>query len=185
LFYGNRAEQMATIIPFLKDGLTRGERCIHIADEQSVEEVAQSLRAAAVDVRRQQKRGALLLLTKRETYLRSGKFDPRDMIASLRQMQEQALADGFAGIRGTGEMTWALGSEVGCDRLIEYEALLNSFFPGSSFLAICQYNFRRFSAAVVRGVLRTHPKCVLGGPVHDNLYYEPPKAVWDRDLKLN
>ena len=176
---------MAIIVPFLKAGLVQGEHCAYIADEQTVEEVAQSLRAAEVDVLREQKRGALLLLTKRETYLRSGTFDPQNMIAYWRQAHEQALADGFSGIRGTGEMTWALGSEDGYDRLIEYEALLNSFFPGSRSLAICQYNYRRFSAAVVRGVVRTHPKCMLDGRVNDNLYYETPRAVLGYEPQLN
>lgn len=70
-------------------------------------------------------RGAFLFLTQREAYLRSGEFDPRLMMAFLRQTEDETLAAGFTGLRVTGEMTWALGPETGCERLIEYEALIN------------------------------------------------------------
>jgi hypothetical protein len=36
---------------------------------------------------------------------------------------------GFTGLRSSGEMTWALGDDAGCDRVIEYEALLDDVFP--------------------------------------------------------
>src|SRR5438132_12368992 len=76
--YENEAEQMAVAIPFLKEGLVRGERCLYIGDDRSVEQIAQALTAAGVDVAHEQARLALSILTKRETYLKSGEeFDPQ------------------------------------------------------------------------------------------------------------
>jgi signal transduction histidine kinase len=74
-------------------------------------------------------------------------------------------------------MTWALGKECGCERLIEYEAKLNQFFPKSKSTAICQYNRKRFSPEIIRDVLRTHPVAILGDQVCPNLYFEDPKMV--------
>jgi hypothetical protein len=51
------------------------------------------------------------------------------MIALLESETEQALADGYAALRVTGEMGWALRGLPGSERLIEYEAKLNRFFP--------------------------------------------------------
>jgi PAS domain S-box-containing protein len=78
-----------------------------------------------------------------------------------------------------GEMSWALGVDghAGPAKLVEYEALLNEFFPGSASLAVCQYDRRRFAPEMVEDVLRTHPIAVLGDQVCPNLYYEPPAAV--------
>ncbi|MBI4495199.1 MAG: MEDS domain-containing protein [Chloroflexi bacterium] len=177
LIYEEPAEQMAAVIPFVQDGLARGERCVYIADDRTVDEVHSALEAVGVDVPGLSARGALALLTKRDAYLRSGSFDPEAMIAFLRQAVADALEAGFTGLRATGEMTWALGHEVGCDRLIEYEALLNDFFPGSRALAICQYNRRRFLPAIVHDVLRTHPIAILGDQVCPNPRYEPPRLV--------
>jgi hypothetical protein len=112
--YENATEQMAVAIPFLKEGLVRGERCLYIADDQTALQITQALEAASVVVAHEQARGALSILTKRETYLKSGdEFEPQAMIDFLRQAEVQAIADGFSGLRVLGEMTWALGREGG------------------------------------------------------------------------
>jgi signal transduction histidine kinase/CheY-like chemotaxis protein len=177
LVYENAAEQLAAAVPFLRAGLAQGERCLYIADERTTEEVAQALTAGRVNVPGECARGALRLLTGRESYLRSGRFDPRRMIAFLGEAVAEALAAGFTGLRATGEMTWALGPEVPSECLTEYEALLNDFFPRQRALGLCQYSRSRFPPAVLRDVLRTHPVAVLGGEACRNPYYEPPRMV--------
>ncbi|MBI4381898.1 MAG: PAS domain S-box protein [candidate division NC10 bacterium] len=177
LIYETVAEQWSAIIPYMKAGLDRGECCVYIADDATTERAAQALAGAGVDVPTALERGALVLLTKKDAYVRGGRFDPEAMLGLWRQLIERALANGFTGVRATGEMTWALGPEEGCTRLIEYEAKLNAFFPGSNALAVCQYHRPRFAPAVIRDVLRTHPLAVLGDQVCPNLYYESPDLV--------
>jgi signal transduction histidine kinase len=177
LIYETFEEQMAALVPFFQEGLARGECCAYIVDERTADEVAAALAAEGTDVEAARAGGALLFLTKRDAYLRSGAFDPQAMVAFIQQTQDDALAAGFTGLRVTGEMTWALGSETGCDRLIEYEALINRFFTGSRSLAICQYNRGRFPADIIRDTLRTHPMAVVGNEVHENLFYETPEMV--------
>ena len=177
LIYEDAAQQMAAIVPFVKAGLTRGECCLYVADHSTIGDVAAALTGAGVDVQRERERHALVLLTERDTYLRGGRFEPDAMIDLLRRAMARALDVGFTGLRATGEMIWALGPAIGCDRLIEYEAKLNTFFPGTRALAICQYDRRRFAPALIRNVLRTHPMAILGNQVCQNLYYESPDLV--------
>src|ERR1700726_3408416 len=82
--YETLAEQMAGAVPFLKDGLVRGERCLYVADDRTVAQIVDVLAFAGVDVTRECDRGALRLLTKGSTFLQSGEFDPRAMIDLLR-----------------------------------------------------------------------------------------------------
>jgi hypothetical protein len=177
LIYDTPEEQFAAAIPFMRDGLAREEQCLYIADERTVDEVRAALRAAGVDVETEEGGGALRIATKRQTYLRDGAFDPEAMINLLRAATAEAVGRGYKALRATGEMTWALGPELGTDRLIEYEALLNDFFPTSRALAICQYNRRRFGAGIIHGVLRTHPIVILGSHVCRNPYYRPADAA--------
>src|SRR3712207_766479 len=128
--------------------------------DRTVDEVRRSLHGAGVEVDAETERGGLSLVTKRDAYLRFGRFDPDEMVRFVGQSTEKARADGFSALRITGEMTWALGPEVGCERLIEYEVALNNYFPGSDALAICQYHRQRFSPSVIRDVLRTHPLAI-------------------------
>lgn len=161
----------------MKVGLNQGERCLYIADDRSMPDVQDALAAERVDVAAAQDNDRLVLLTKRETYLQNGTFDPDHMIAALSEMTQQALRDNCTGLRITGEMTWALGSETGCERLMEYERKLNEFFPGSRSHAICQYNRSRFTAEIIREVLRHHPLAVIGAEVYENPYYEPAEIL--------
>jgi hypothetical protein len=119
LLYEDRAGQRSAVAAFLAAGLARGQRCVFVADESTLEEVGQALEAAGIAVAREQERGALRLLTKRDCYLADGEFRPAAMVDLLRREEAQAIADGFAGAWLTGDMTWALGREPGCDRLIE------------------------------------------------------------------
>ena len=177
LIYENAAEQLATVVPYIQAGLARGERCLCIADDLSIAAVAQALAAAGTDVARERRRGALRMLTKQDSYLKSGKFDPQMMIGFLRSARHGVLADGFSGLRVTGEMSWALGPESGCDRLIEYEALLNTLAKDSPSMFLCLYDSTRFDPVVIHDVLRTHPIAIVGDLVCPNPYYEPPELV--------
>jgi signal transduction histidine kinase len=177
LVYETAEQQWDAIVPYMAEGLARNEACLYVVDDRSLEEVRQAFRSHGVDVEAHERSGQLLFATKREAYLRSGEFDPKAMIAFLMQTVEAAVAAGRSGFRVTGEMTWALGQECGCDRLIEYEALLSDFFPGNRVSAICQYSRERFSADIIRDVLRTHPVAILGNQVCPNLYYETPAMV--------
>lgn len=179
--YDSEAEQLGAAVPFVKEGLARGERCLYVADDCSAARILQALAAAGVDVEREQDRGSLRLLTKRQSYLPSATFEPQEMIRFLRWEEADALAAGFAGLRVAGEMTWALGPETTSERLIEFEALLNRFLEGSRSVILCQYNRNRFDPAIIHDVLRTHPVAVLGDQVCPNPYYEPPELMLSAD----
>jgi signal transduction histidine kinase len=172
--YSDPAEQADAMVRYIRSGLDSGEQSIYISDDRSGDEVRARLIDHGVDVGAASASRRLLLLTKRESYLHDGAFCPVQMIAFLRSAEQRALDQGCTGLRVTGEMTWALGPEVGCDRVIEYERALNEFFPGSRSHAICQYNRTRFGAEIIRDVLRTHPIAIVGQEVCPNPFYEPP-----------
>lgn len=175
--YESREQQRAAIVPFFREGLARGERCLYIADDRTVDEVKAYLADAGIDIEDATERGAFTIATKRNTYFKDGAFDPVAMIDLLGETVEDTIKRGFSGLRGSGEMTWALGDAQGCDRAIEYEALLNDFFPGKPFVALCQYNATRFAPGILLDVLRTHHYAVLGNEVCPNLYFEPREMV--------
>jgi PAS domain S-box-containing protein len=177
LVYESWQEQMAAFVPYLKQGLERNEACIYMVDDRTVGEVRAALIQGGIDVESEEKRGALTFATKRQSYIHTGNFDPDLMIQFLDKAVQDALRKGFDGYRITGEMTWALGDECGCDRLIEYEAKLNRYFPSSRSTAICQYNRTRFPPELIHDVLRTHPMAIIGDQVCPNPYFEDPKLV--------
>ncbi len=189
LIYETHQEQFAAVIPFIRIGLQRGEKCIYIADDNTTAQVLQAMREDAIDVDTALASGSLQVLTSKESYLKGGFFDPDRMISLLKETTNKALADGFSALRVTGEMTWALSGEKGADRLIEYENKLNYFFPKHRCLGICQYNAGLFSPGVILDVIFSHPKIIYGELVCDNFYYIKPEEAQsplspDRQLEM-
>lgn len=174
LLYETQAEQFAAIIPFMRIGLERGEKCLYVVDDNTAAVVVKAMLAEGIDVATASSSGQLALVSKQEAYLKQGYFDPDWMIAFLQSATEAAKADGFAALRVTGEMTWVLGGDPGSERVMEYEAKLNYFFPANDALAICQYNRKRISPEIIRNVIATHPLVISGGMVCRNHYYLPP-----------
>jgi len=172
--YETEEEHRAVLTPFLRQGLERGEKVLYIVDARTAQAVIGYLRDEGLDAESYLARGQLAMLSADDAYLKEGTFDPDGMIALLRAETEQALGEGYSALRVTGEMSWALRGLPGSERLIEYEAKLNEFLPGSKCLAICQYDRRAFAPALLLDVLSTHPAAVVGAEVYDNLYYMPP-----------
>jgi PAS domain S-box-containing protein len=171
--YETEEEYRAVLAPYLQQGLERGEKVLYIVDARTAQTVLNYLRDDGVEVEPYLANGQLSILTISDAYMRDGIFDPDRMIELLRNETERALAEGYSALRVTGEMTWALRGLPGSERLIEYEAKLNAFFPGSKCLALCQYDRRRFQPEVVLDVLATHPIAVVGTAIYDNFYYIP------------
>jgi PAS domain S-box-containing protein len=174
LIYETQESQFAAVFPYIALGLERGEKCLYVVDDNTASVVMNGMRAAGIAVEPAIDAGRLVIVSKQDSYLKQGYFDPDWMIHFLKQATDEAKAAGFSGLRITGEMTWVLGGDPGSERLMEYEAKLNYFFPGHDALAICQYNRNRFSPEILKHVIYTHPLIIHEGMVCRNFYYIPP-----------
>ena len=170
--YETEERHRAVLTPFLRQGLEGSEKVLYIVDSHTIETILGYLRDAGLNVEPYLASGQLTILTCDKTYIREGIFDPERMIAFLLAETERALAEGYTALRSSGEMTWALRGLPGSQRLIEYEARLNGFVPGSKCLLICQYNRWRFGSKVLLDALRTHPRSVVGNVLYDDFISE-------------
>jgi hypothetical protein len=122
-FFDTVDSRYRVLAPFVREGLERGEKIVHIIDPQRREEHAGRLRAAGVPMGGAAP-GQHETLTWDEAYLRDGYFDQNRMIKQLTSV----LADGersFPLIRLAAHMEWALEDRPGVDQLVEYETRLN------------------------------------------------------------
>lgn len=136
LIYETPEQQLAAVVPWVQEGLRRGERVVYVADQRTVGRVSDRLSAAGIDVAGAQARGQLVIVTERDSYLRSGVFAPDETIAFLEEVETGSLRDGFRAARGCGEMTWMLNGDPGAERLFEYESKLNDFVATHRYSAL-------------------------------------------------
>jgi signal transduction histidine kinase len=177
LIFESPEDPSAALVPFFKTGLAAGDRCFYIGPDAAAQHIERALARQKISVGHELERGALVLLTQRERWLPGGRFEPGEMMDLLRQTEQQALDDGFHGLRITWDMGWVLDGAPGTERLIEFEALLNRFLAGSRTSALCRYNRPSATASRLQGVLHTHPLAVLGEQICPNCFYEPPEMV--------
>lgn len=171
--YKDKTEQRSIVVPFMHTGLKNNEKCIYIVDENTKNGIIQDFKKI-FNVEEYLHTNQLELLTKEEVYLKNGYFDPDKMIELLKQNEKKALDNGYNGLRVTGEMTWVLTKLPGVERLIEYEAKLNYFFPESKCIALCQYNEKKFAPEILLDIIHTHPFIIIYDTLYKNPRYQPP-----------
>ncbi|MGZ3457490.1 MAG: MEDS domain-containing protein [Archangium sp.] len=176
--YRTDEDHRAIIIDYIRQGIEKHEKMFYIVNIQTAAQLRETLAGAGIDVDGLLRKGQLVILTAKEAYLKEGQFVPEKMIKLLGDATDQALAEGYAALRATGEMTWALAGAPGSERLVEYESLLNEFFPNRKCYAVCQYDRRRFDSDMLLDILHTHPKVLFGREGFDNseMYFVPNES---------
>lgn len=105
--YESQQEHFAVVIPFIRIGLERGEKCIYIAaDDDMLADLREALTSEELDVDSAIASRALVLATRKQTYLKYGSFDAAWMSTFWKEATQLALDDGFSGLRVTGETEW-------------------------------------------------------------------------------
>ncbi len=173
--YSTPDEQLQAAVEYVRGGLERGERCLYVCCTHSVDEFRAGLKKAGINVKAEEKRGALKLITKHEGHLEGGYFDPDKMISMLHAAVKQALDDGFNGLCAAGDMSWLLDEARGSERVAEYEARLNHFYKSNRALGLCLYNRTKLPDEALDHGLATHALIRIEGPILlENPFYEPP-----------
>jgi hypothetical protein len=165
--YDTEEQHQAGLMRLLRQGLEQGEKVVYIVDTQTADTI--------LDYWRHHPTGsgqAPSTITCDETYLQGDVLDPAAMIALLQAETEQALAKGYSALRAVVEMSWVLRKLPDSRLLMEYEARMNEFVPGTKCLLFCQYDRRRFNREVLLDVLRIHPFRAVGTLVYDDFISE-------------
>ena len=173
--YDTEDEHRAVLVPFVRRGLDLGDKVVYLACAHVPRTIAGYLADDGIDVDAYLSSGQLSILEADQVYLRGGRFDPGGVIAWIEEQAGNAQRDGYRSLRISGEMTWALSRRPGCELLVEYESRLNECFDSMACIALCQYDRRRFDAAVLNQVLVTHPDVLIGTELCHNLSWVPPQ----------
>lgn len=176
--YKDREEQFAVLMPFLIAGLKRREKCLCIVEEDTRDLIAEKLRKRGLSVDKCSQWGQFLFLPIEEVYLKNGNFSYENVVEAFKNRHQDALSEGFYGLRVAGEISKRVIDRIGQEKFIEYESRLNYFFPGTKVTALCQYDEAVFDKKfLLNSAVLTHPKLFLHGKLTDNTYYKAPNIV--------
>jgi hypothetical protein len=128
-FFHTADEEYRVLLPFIKDGLDRGEKAFHIVDPRLREEHRRRLASAGIDVAKTETNGQFELCNWADAYLRDGHFDQDRMLTLIQEVLDAGPQQGFIRTRMVAHMEWALEDRPGVDDLVEYETRLNYLLP--------------------------------------------------------
>lgn len=128
-FFHTPDEEYQVLLPFIRDGLERGEKAFHIVDPGLRGDHLARLRAAGIDTTGSMTRGQLQVKNWEDAYLRGGHFDQDAMLALIEEVLQSGPAEGYPLTRLVAHMEWALEDRPGVNDLVEYETRLNYVLP--------------------------------------------------------
>ena len=179
--YENQQEHLAVAISFIQVGLSRGEKCVCIADDEKLRDIREALQAQGMDVDCAVASKSLVWATKEQAYLKRGSLELDWIVSFWEEATELAISEGFSALRAIDEREWVLEGALGFEHWMKYESRLTHSLSQSKCLALCQYNRRLFPPELILEVIRTHPIVVCGNTVCRNFYHVPPDEFPDND----
>jgi MEDS: MEthanogen/methylotroph, DcmR Sensory domain len=180
-FYRGAAQRDELLLPYLREGLANGDKCICVTDDPAAGQSVLAL-AGEFGIDPATPPTPLEPLDSGSTYLSGGSFAIEKMIGFWdREMSTAVAKDGFGFVRAAGEMTWALRGQPGSQLLMAYEAQLNVFLHRYPQVLLCLYDLEQFAnGGIVMEILRTHPTVLMSGRMIDNPWYVEPEEYLGR-----
>ncbi len=176
LIYNNDEERKKIIIKFLAAAGQDNEQVAFFVDQWDKEHIRSQLASEGVDVLSAEKSGQLAISDASDAYYPEGSFSAEEMWERIRNGYDACIEQGYRGLRGTGEMSWALKDVPGNEQLIKYEDGLNVEMLTRPFSVICQYDANLFSGAMLMEVLQVHPFMISNDRVVSNPHFQGKTA---------
>ncbi len=174
-FFRDQEEEYQVLGPFIRDGLDRGDRAVHVLGLDRRDEHLRRLAAAGVDTATAEARGQLELRSAADTYLPDGRFDVERLLALFTGLAGGDAARGFPRSRIVCRMDCLTGGRALADDVVEFESRVNELWSRHDDVVICTYDLRQLSGDAAVDVVRTHPMVILGGVLHRNPFFVPPE----------
>jgi hypothetical protein len=173
-FFSSPEEEYATLLPFVRDGIERGERAYHVLPAQYRQEHLDQLRSAGIDVTTALQSRQLEVATPEEVYLRGGGFSKDAMLATIQEGLKTGPTLGFPLTRLIAHAEAVLQDGSKANEWVEYETRLNDVLPRYDDPVICTYDANLLNGTIAVDILRTHPVAIIGGRLYENPFFVPP-----------
>src|ERR1700691_4451976 len=174
-FFNNDDEEYRVLLPFIKEGIERGDKAVHVVNPQQRPDHLQRLAAAGIDAAAAEQSGQFELKINTEAYLRDGRFDQDRMLDAFEHLASGNAKGCFPLSRICWRMDWAVEDRSYVDDLIEFESRVNDVWRRHDDAVICTYHLSKFGGDTVIDIMRTHPMIIIGGILQQNPFFVPPE----------
>jgi signal transduction histidine kinase len=160
-FYRTREDLADVLVPFFRAGLDGGDRCVWVtAAPLHAQEARAALGAVVPDLSAHERAGRIRILDHADWY--AGVDEAAGSTALVQRwlaLEDEARAQGFRGLRLTGNTSW-----LPCEQFsafAAYEERAHAAFHDRRILAVCSYDLERCSSDQLVEVLRNHGSALV------------------------
>ncbi len=154
-FYQTKEDLMDILVPYFKAGLENNEFCMWVTSQPlGVEEAKEAIRRAVPDIDVYMEKGQIVIIPYTHWYLKEGVFDSERVLNGWVEKLNQALANGYDGLRLTGNTFW-LEKEDWND-FVDYEEEVDRVLGNYQMIALCTYCLDRCRATEIIDVVTNH-----------------------------
>jgi DNA-binding CsgD family transcriptional regulator len=159
VFYETRQDLLDTAVSYFETGLQNNEFCVWaVTDPITKQEAIDALACAIPDFDRHLAAGQIELLQGSDWYLEGGEFDLQRITGGWYEKLNTALAQGYEGIRVSGNAFWIETNHWG--DFCEYEQELDRSLAGKKMIVLCTYSLLASRAIDMMDVARAH-QCTI------------------------
>lgn len=160
LLYNNPTEWLEILVPYFKAGLQNQEYCIWITNGPSDKALAKrALGNAMPDLGKYTKRGQIRFFTHDKWYLHEGKFNQKIVFQALLSKITSALAEGYKGLRISGDISWLDKCHKAAFRAYENKA--GEALTGVKAVAVCSYPLSVLEPGEIAAITSAHQYTLL------------------------
>lgn len=158
--HDHAAEYRRHLAAFFGEGLHEGLRVAYTRADGV--EAARADLAEIGDLDRLLAAGAVRIVPARDVYGAGGPVDPERVVATFAAATEEALADGFRGLRMSSDVTELVRTPEQQNAFVRAEFLIDCYMAGHALSALCAYG-RRLGDDTVTEFASLH----TAGPSHE------------------
>jgi DNA-binding CsgD family transcriptional regulator len=155
VFYQTKQDLLDTLLSYIGAGLESNEFCVWaVSDPINEKEAESALRRGIPGFDRHLADERIEILRGTEWYLKGDQFDLKRITKGWREKLDRALANGFEGMRVSGNAFWMRTHHW--KEFCEYEQELDRSLAGQKMIVLCTYSLRASRATDVLDVARAH-----------------------------
>ena len=193
LIYETEAEWEASVIPFIKQGLINGDKCIYLTQRRDEAYIMKCFTNQGIDVNGYINSGQLLLIPGIENYseLNLKKID--QIIESYTNRLNQYLSEGYSNIRLSSEsITKLLTSADSRNCFLEIQLRVNrDIYPYYPIKTLLQYHRHEDHPIILRDAVISNHCIFKSGIIYRNpatippeMYFQHKDAAWEAEYWL-
>ena len=175
MLFDDESEVRAASVEFLRDGRRLGQRLIY-AGNAGEEELREDI-AGLPGLDRLLVDGSLELVSLPELYPVGEPIDPEAQVATYAAATEEALADGYTGLRVAAEATSLATEPEYWEALTRYESVVDHYMATNPCAAMCCYDRRAVPEHVVSDLSCVHPAATANERIAPFRLFSRPGAL--------